>query len=231
MNFQIRIVLVLVVALSPAVASAQITHNTGSIYGNVSDAAQRPLPSAMVTLEAEGAGSKVVYTGDQGAYRFTALLPGKYAITFSLQGFSEVTQEKIPVSTGDSVNLDVILREAFQETIVVKAETSLVDTKKTGTWTVFNETYLNSVPTSRDPWSILDQVPGIDVNRVNVGGTASGQQALFIARGGSFSQKTPVRMASAPRGGKSLPYRTELFVLTFPTLSPCESTIGLFSSN
>ncbi len=188
MSLQVRCVLVLVVALLPAAARAQITHNTGSIYGNVSDAAQVPLPGVMVTLEGEGSGSRVVYTGDMGAYRFTALLPGKYAITFSLQGFTEVKEEEIPVSTGDSVNLDVILREAFQETIVVKAETSLVDTKKTGTWTVFDETHLNSVPNARDPWSILDQVPGIDVNRVNVGGTASGQQALFIARGGSFSQ-------------------------------------------
>ena len=68
--------------------------------------------------------------------RFTALLPGKYAITFSLPGFAQITQEEIPVSTGDSVSLDVTLHEAFQETIVVKAETSLVDTKKTGTSTV-----------------------------------------------------------------------------------------------
>ena len=54
--------------------------------------------------------------------------------------------------------------------------------------TSFNQEYLKTIPTARDPWSVLDQVPGIDVNRINVGGTDSGQQATFVARGGSFFQ-------------------------------------------
>ncbi len=44
---------------------------------------------------------------------------------------------------------------------------------------------LEDVPSARDPWTIIDQTTGIDSDRYNVAGSESGQQASFIARGGS----------------------------------------------
>ncbi|MCI0604509.1 hypothetical protein L0156_16065 [bacterium] len=41
------------------------------------------------------------------------------------------------------------------------------------------------MPSARDPWAILDQTPGVDMDRFNVGGTESGQQSGFTARGGN----------------------------------------------
>lgn len=38
---------------------------------------------------------------------------------------------------------------------------------------------LQSLPSARDPWAILDQTPGVDMDRFNVGGTESGQQSGF----------------------------------------------------
>ena len=40
-----------------------------------------------------------------------------------------------------------------------------------------------NVPTARDPWVILQSVPGVLVDRVNVGGNESGQQSYFVGKG------------------------------------------------
>ena len=44
---------------------------------------------------------------------------------------------------------------------------------------------LQNIPSSRDPWVVLQTVPGIIVDRVNVGGAESGQQSSYQAKGAS----------------------------------------------
>jgi hypothetical protein len=45
---------------------------------------------------------------------------------------------------------------------------------------------LERVPTGRDPWTILQATPGVLVDRVNVGGTESGQQSTYTGSSGYF---------------------------------------------
>ncbi|MGD9346509.1 MAG: hypothetical protein PVH84_11630, partial [Candidatus Aminicenantes bacterium] len=45
--------------------------------------------------------------------------------------------------------------------------------------------WLSNIPSARDPWVILEQTAGVMVDRVNVGGSQSGQQSNFFARGDS----------------------------------------------
>ena len=40
-----------------------------------------------------------------------------------------------------------------------------------------------NVPTARDPWVVLATAPGVQIDRVNVGGSESGQQAVYIGKG------------------------------------------------
>jgi len=42
---------------------------------------------------------------------------------------------------------------------------------------------LQTLPTARDPWALLELAPGVMVDRVNVGGSESGRQADFWGRG------------------------------------------------
>ncbi|PYQ35369.1 MAG: hypothetical protein DMF57_03270, partial [Acidobacteria bacterium] len=49
---------------------------------------------------------------------------------------------------------------------------------------------LEKIPTSRDPWTILQQSPGVLVDRMNVGGNQSGQQSNYIGKGAAGSQNT-----------------------------------------
>ena len=49
---------------------------------------------------------------------------------------------------------------------------------------------LQQIPSSRDPWVVLQTVPGIIVDRVNVGGAESGQQSNYLAKGAVGSDNT-----------------------------------------
>jgi hypothetical protein len=181
-------ILVLLLGFVAAPVFAQTAFNTGSIYGKAVDEKGAPLPGVTVTLEAEGMAARTATTGPGGSYRFAGLVPGTYSLTFSLQGFTEIRQEDVKLAAGQTVNLDAGLKQTTEEVVVVSGAEPVVDTKKTSTSSNYSQDYLKNVPSARDPWVILDQTPGIDVDRVNVGGNQSGQQSIYTARGGSFTQ-------------------------------------------
>ena len=65
------------------------------------------------------------------------------------------------------------------------SEAPAVDTKQTGTRQTFTLDQLQSIPSARDPWVILQQTAGIAMDRENIGGNMSGQQSNYVSRGGN----------------------------------------------
>jgi hypothetical protein len=163
---------------------AQITLSTGTIYGKVVDEKSAPLPGVTVTAETGGVAPRTVVTGPGGSYRFAALPIGTYTVSFTLSGFTELRQEDIRLTAQQNVELNTTLKQSPEEVLVVSGAPPAVDTKKTSSSTGFTSEYLNNIPSARDPWVIFDQTPGIDVDRVNVGGNESGQQSNFFSKGG-----------------------------------------------
>ncbi|MDH5705620.1 MAG: Plug domain-containing protein, partial [Candidatus Aminicenantes bacterium] len=77
---------------------------------------------------------------------------------------------------------------AIEEEVTVTAVSPVVDTKKTAVGQNVTQEILQSLPTARDPWVVLQMAPSIIVDRENVGGVESGQQSSYVARGaGSYS--------------------------------------------
>ena len=75
-------------------------------------------------------------------------------------------------------------------TLLLTADGSLlVDTKSAGTKQTFTTEMLQSIPSARDPWVILQQTAGIAMDRENVGGNMSGQQSNYVSRGGNPTNK------------------------------------------
>lgn len=163
--------------------SAQIATKTGSIFGKVLDDKNTPLPGVNVTLESDIMPARTAVTGGSGSFRFANLQPATYALTFSLDGFTEVRQEEVRVSTGAEVQLEITLRPSLAEEFTVIGETPAVDAKRTGSTATYDKEYLQDVPNPRDPWGILDQTAGIDTDRISVAGSEMGQQSIFVTRG------------------------------------------------
>jgi hypothetical protein len=176
--------LVFAIATS-AFAQAQ----TGNIFGRVIDADGAALPGVTVTLSGIGA-TQVFVTDSEGRFRFLSLSPGRYTVAAELAGFGSVVRTGVDVNVGRNTNLDMTLTPAIEQTITVTAETPLLDVRKTGTGATVTSIELEEVPSARDPWVILQQVPGVLMDRINVGGNESGQQSQFVSKGADGFQAT-----------------------------------------
>lgn len=155
---------------------------SGNIFGTVVGSDGSALPGVTVTLTGGGAPQTTV-TDAQGRFRFINLSPDTYSLRAELAGMGEATRGGITVNIGRNADVTMTLNPSVSQTITVTAEAPLLDTRRTGTGATITEVELEEVPTARDPWVILQQVPGVQMDRINVGGNESGQQSTFVSKG------------------------------------------------
>jgi hypothetical protein len=173
-----------VLLLASGAASAQL--QTGSIHGTVVTQDGGALPGVTVTLS--GVGSPQIQVSDaQGRFHYLGLSPGVYAVKAELQTYVTVERKDLDVSVGR--NTDITLELGFGDTInVVGGEAPLLDPRRISQDTHISRIEMNSVPTARDPWALLSTAPGVQTDRINVGGNESGQQSNFVGPGSLCTQ-------------------------------------------
>ena len=172
-------------ALLAGVSSAWAQQQTGQIYGKVTDESGAVLPGVTVTLTGPSMLQPQVATSSEtGTFQFPRLEIGSYDVKFELPGFKTVIKQGIRVTVGLNADVSTQLSvSTMQETVTVTGESPIVDTKETGTKQTFTLEQLQSIPSARDPWVILQQTAGIAMDRENIGGNMSGQQSNFVSRG------------------------------------------------
>ncbi len=175
--------LLLLVTGGAAVAQLQ----SGNLYGLAKDTKGGALPGVTVTLHGNGA-PQVQVTNAQGQFRFLNLAPSTYSLSAQLEGFSTVEEPKIDIAVGRNTSIEVTLQSAIAETITVTTESPLLDERKISTGSTISKTELEKIPTSRDPWAVLSQVPQVLTDRINVGGNESGQQSNYVGPGSNGDQ-------------------------------------------
>lgn len=120
--------LVLILAILTFPAVAQITQ-TGTLNGTVYDQDKQPLPGVSVSIKSPALISPTLeaVTNERGHWRFPALPPGDYTVTFKLQGFRTLIREGIKVNVGVTTTLDVTLEQsAIEESITVTGVSPLI---------------------------------------------------------------------------------------------------------
>ncbi|HTY43277.1 MAG TPA: TonB-dependent receptor [Thermoanaerobaculia bacterium] len=179
--------LAIALGLAPHVSAQQLT---GNIFGRVVDEQGGKLPGVTVTLSGIGA-ARTQTTDARGEFRFPNLAPGVYTLTYELQSFTKVTNSDVKVSVGQNTETNATLKiSSVEATVVVEGAPALLDTRQVQTGAVVDQTELTQIPTARDPWVVLSTVPGVQVDRVNVGGNESGQQSTYVGKGADSSQNT-----------------------------------------
>ncbi len=160
---------------------------TGNIYGTLVDDQGQPLPGARVVLTGSKISKLEALTTEAGVFRFLSLAPADdYRIVAELQGFKTVVQENIIVRIGVNVDLKLVMpMSTIEQQIIVTAKQPVVDTKKMTVQNIVTREAMQILPSSRDPWAILELASGIMMDRENIGGSESGQQANFVGRGDS----------------------------------------------
>jgi len=143
-------------------AAAQVT--TGTIVGVVTDESGAVLPGVTATVQgANVAGQPTTVTGSDGAYRFPSLPPGEYNVSFTLQGFSTVRREKIPVPLGGTVEINAQLKvSTLQETVTVVGESPVVNAASTQVATNLNRNWVENAPQRRFTFfDLINQAAGV----------------------------------------------------------------------
>lgn len=188
--FRCVFVLVAIVLAAAAPASAQ---GVGSIGGTVADGSGAVLPGVSVTLTVEGGGigsGQTAYSNEQGAYQFTRLVPGTYIVRAELQGFRAVEQRNIAVNSDQVSRADFKLEiGTLEETITVSGQAPLLDTSTGVKQTVISREALEALPNRTDVWSIAKVIPGVILNKLDVGGTEQFLQSSAAVRGTAAENK------------------------------------------
>src|SRR3982751_2564185 len=174
-------------ALVVSVSSVRAQSQTGEIFGKVTDDSGAVLPGVQVTISSPTLlQPQSAVTSETGSFQFPRLNVATYTVRFELPGFKTIVKEGIQVTVGFSANVSTQMGvSTVQETVTVTGESPVVDTKNTGTKQTFTTEMLQSIPSARDPWVILQQTAGIAMDRENIGGNMSGQQSNYVSRGGN----------------------------------------------
>ena len=149
--------------------------STGNIYGRVVDEQGSGIPGATATLTGETA-PRSTTSDANGYFRFLYIAPGRYAVTVTMPGFASLERENVIVALGKNTDVEMPLKvSGVEETVRVISATPLIDTRKVQTGITFSNVELQDIPTSRDIYSLMQQVPGVQLDQVNVAGAASGR--------------------------------------------------------
>jgi hypothetical protein len=184
---RVRAIVLALVALVATSVLASAQSQTGEVFGRVTDQSGAVLPGVTVTLTAPNLLQPLVaVTSETGTYQFPRLEIGTYSVRFELTGFKTVVTQDVRVTVGFSAQINAQMGvSTVQETITVTGQSPIIDTKDTGTKQTFTNELLQSIPSARDPWVILQQTAGIAMDRENIGGNMSGQQSNYVSRGGN----------------------------------------------
>jgi len=182
-----------VLASGPAFAQA-VGATTGAINGKVSDATGGVMPGVTVTISSPSMqGTRNAVTDADGTYRFPAIPPGEYKITYELEGFSTVVREGIRVGLGFTATVNTELKVAsLTESVTVTGQSPVVDITSTKTATNFDAKELASIPSARDFWAILAAAPAVQMQRIDVGGSAAGTQTGYSTYDTKADQHRPM---------------------------------------
>ena len=171
----------------PRPALAQVF--TGRIDVTVEDSTGGRLPG--VTVELTGPVKQTQISDAQGLAHFLNLPVGTYAVTAALTGFNTYTNNTVVVVSGAATPLSARLAVAgTTEAITVTAASPMVDIRRDTTTTNVTIEELQNIPSARDPWVVMQTVPTVYMDRVNVGGAESGQQSNYNAKGAQDRDNT-----------------------------------------
>lgn len=186
-NFCRIVAIALYVLLATTAAFAQFT---AGVQGNVRDAGGANIPNAQMILL--NTATKVQQTGTSdaaGLYRFTNLGPGEYQVSSSAKGFQSA-QAQFMLTAGETRDVSLTLNVGSDATsIVVTAQTPLLDTADSREVLTLNQGALENLPlATRNPISLVGLTPGV-----------TGVQAATT----TFNPETTNHYSASGRGGNA----------------------------
>ena len=164
---------------------------TGDVSGRVSDETRAVVPGASVTLRNLATGvEQSAPTNHSGLYHFSALMPGTYSVTASLEGFRDVVA-LVRVIVGNTTIQDIKLQVgAHGETSTVTATPPLLRPAESSVSTVLDRSLINELPLNgRKYTDFVALTPNTsydgDTGLISVAGQQGGEDSGYANGNGS----------------------------------------------
>ena len=175
--------------MGPLALTAQVS-TTGKIAGTVTDSSGAAVPNASVSVKSPALlAPRSTHTEADGSYLFDLLPPGTYELTVTAAGFRALSQTGIVLTAGFTATINGKL-QVGEVTQVVKVEGEpVIDLQSNQTSATFDQNLLQDIPSGRDPWSTLAQMPGATVGTFDVAGDNSYQQSTMQVHGSTPAEQ------------------------------------------
>ncbi|HEX6731799.1 MAG TPA: TonB-dependent receptor, partial [Pyrinomonadaceae bacterium] len=159
----------------------------GSLAGKITDPNGAVVPGTKVEIKNTETGivaSSV--TGEDGAYSFPLLQPGKYQLTVTKENFNTAVRDGIEVRVADKLTLDVQLEIGVTAMVTTVASALTLETGIVNTGTVVTGQQISELPlTEGTAYQLATLAPGIAYtgNPLFTGPTSNGNLAAFRSNG------------------------------------------------
>ena len=179
--FIIPLVLFMISAFIPSLPAQ--TASTGALSGIVTD------PSGAVVVKGEvgitnlaTARLQTTTTGENGAYRFSLLPPGKYKVRIDMAGFKSAEFPSVTINVTETTVLNCTLEiGAPSETFIVQSESEVLQTMSSTLGTLVDSQTITELPlTSRNYTQILDLSTGVSASVNNATVMGKGTQYTSV---------------------------------------------------
>jgi hypothetical protein len=156
------------------VASAQQLQ-TGGIEGTVTLEDGSRLPGVAVSAVADVMPkARATVTDADGVYRFVAMPPGDYELTFTMHGFATEKRE-FPVALQQRAIINVTMKDAqFEDEIVVTAETPTIDTTSAELRSSTSNEVIEGLPMGQQYRDLIKLIPGVQYTEDTIRGPSAG---------------------------------------------------------
>jgi hypothetical protein len=151
------------IALLCAAVPVLAQQGTAQIGGNVRDAQGGAVPGVniVITNEETGVVRELLSTAE-GSYFAPQMVPGRYRISATLEGFKALDRRGITLTVGQTTTLDLVMEVGgLAETLIVTGEAPLVDVTTAAVGGHITADELNELPAAnRNYMAFVGSVPG-----------------------------------------------------------------------
>src|SRR5437762_9707959 len=189
LTFWVLVLVILMAGLMPGLTLGQVA-TTGKIAGVVTDSSGAAVPSATVTVKSTALmAERTTTTGADGAYLFDLLPLGTYEVTVTSKGFKGYAETGVVLTAGFTATVNAKLQVGDVTDVVRVEGANVIDLQSVQTATTFDQTLLQDIPSGRDPWSTVAQMPGSTSSTFDVGGNNSYQQSTMQVHGSTQAEQ------------------------------------------
>ncbi|MCU1298277.1 MAG: hypothetical protein JWO91_2555 [Acidobacteriaceae bacterium] len=233
MNRAIRFVVVVCLLLGATGLGFAQNTNSGDIRGTATDSSGAVLPGVIVTVTNIDTGAtKDMVTNNDGLYDTASILPGRYRITFTKEGFQKLVRGPITLQVG-LITIDGPLKVgSVSEEVLVTTDVPLLKTEDAEQSTTFDSKTLVNLPqvgTNGQNWGPFAQLlPGAAgaPSQPTAAGT-SGDPGIAIAVNGNLPFYDNFLQDGA---STNLPISANVDIATFETISELKISTSTFSA-